>query len=227
MKPRYVFIMALCVTFAGTAFWLTRKPATAPSSSPAITAEPQAQTKPASVAAFTPSPQLPAEMPGTEGKVAPAEDSIVIPEPKIPFAINPKDFEALGYQPGTEVASNYPGAKAYLVRENGERFLLQTNQVGHFQRVYVAENEPVQIAVEFPDATPGQPVAVTAWDGGFLPNGDISEVVRVDDQRRVFTQFLASQYRGIHRIGFQLPGSKPVVIADIWVGEPNPHRTLE
>lgn len=155
---------------------------------------------------------------------APAPEAAPALAPFAPFEITPADFQRIGY--ASEVASNYPGAKAFVKRQNGEKLVLEPNQMGQFQRIFVEANEPVEIAVEFPDASPGEPVAVVAWDGGSLPNGQISDVIYVDDAGRAFARYLASENTGTHRVGFQRGGNKPVLIADFWVGTPNRYQEL-
>jgi hypothetical protein len=140
-----------------------------------------------------------------------------------PFEMNLVHFEVQQY--GTEVASAYPDAKAYVLRDNGTALVLSANQAGAFQRVYVDRNEAIRVAVQFPDTKPGERIAITVLDGGTLPNGDVSGLATVDGSGRVQTVFTASQWKGTHRISFQKSGA-PQLVADFWAGEENHYRSL-
>jgi hypothetical protein len=94
---------------------------------------------------------------------------------------------------------------------------LSLNQLGEYERVYVAARQQVAVAVGFPDGDVGEAVGVSVMDGGRVVEVDAVAGVRVLDKDRVarFT-YEASGDEGTHRVLVRRGGERRVL--DFWVG---------
>ncbi len=97
------------------------------------------------------------------------------------------------------------------------------NQAGEYPRVYTQPKERVEVTMQFSQSEPRTAVAVVVQDGGRLENGSVSQMVRLDEHRRIGFGFKVSSNVGIHRVTVTTSGGQARVL-NFWAGAPNPVR---
>jgi hypothetical protein len=90
------------------------------------------------------------------------------------------------------------------------------NQVGNFQRIVVGPEEQIPVKVNFPDAQPGDAVAVEVKDGGHMNVSDMAKVLKLDTEKTLQFKFQPTAQAGIYRIALR-KGAK-VRVLNFWVG---------
>lgn len=104
---------------------------------------------------------------------------------------------------------------------NDKSFDLVPNQLGIFQRIYVASRAQIAVKVEYPKASTGDPITIQVQDGGQLDNGTVVQQGEIKDGNVAF-HFRATENPGIHRVS--LRKGSDVKTLDFWVGPPLPVR---
>jgi cytoskeletal protein RodZ len=112
----------------------------------------------------------------------------------------------------------YPGQFVQaVIQANGKSYELTPNQMGNFERVYVAPKDKVQVQVSYPQGQAGDAVAVEVEDGGNLNKDQMSEVAKLDEQKTIQFQFQTTGQEGIYRIA--LRNGPDVKIVNVWAGQ--------
>jgi hypothetical protein len=94
------------------------------------------------------------------------------------------------------------------------------NVRGEFPRVLVPASAIIVASVPFPDAQPGEKIAVQAEDGGALLDAAAQSFVTIDDAHRAPLQFKVSSQDGIHRVTLRRGGETRML--EFWVGAEPP-----
>jgi hypothetical protein len=111
------------------------------------------------------------------------------------------------------------------VQVGGRAYDLTPNQVGNFQRIYVQPGETIPVQVAYEEGKAGEPVAVSAEDGGGVWQGvsgkgqgagGTGTAATLDERLRIAFNFKATEHRGIHRV--VLRKGADVKVLDFWVG---------
>lgn len=74
------------------------------------------------------------------------------------------------------------------------------NALGLFPRVSIAQEETVQVAVNYPDGVAGDLVTVQAEDGGSINGGPPVAQMRLDEAGDLRFAFSSTQEGGIYRV---------------------------
>ncbi len=98
------------------------------------------------------------------------------------------------------------------------RFELKPNGNGEFPRIYVAEEEEVEVRLLYPEAKEGAQYAVAAQDGGLLDDGFPTAMVVADKNKEVAFRFAPSANVGTHRIVVRSTAGEATIL-DLWVGD--------
>jgi hypothetical protein len=94
------------------------------------------------------------------------------------------------------------------------------NVRGEFRRVLVPASAIIAASVPFPDAQPGEKIAVQAEDGGSLLDTAAQGFVTIDAAHHAPVQFKVSAHDGIHRVTLRRGGETRVL--EFWVGPEQP-----
>jgi len=162
----------------------TSAPAKAAGGSMVSTSRSHSQPESASQAAPS-SVQLPSSAP-------------VVAEPHVPQ----KSVAKAGNITGTSRTSEINGERvsAQVVTADGSPRTFSPNSLGLFPRVVIGLEETVQVAVDYPEGTPGDPVTLQSEDGGSLDGKNIVMQSQLDDNRQVRFAFTSTQEGGIYRV---------------------------
>jgi hypothetical protein len=96
-----------------------------------------------------------------------------------------------------------------------------TGEDGLFDRVMIDENEPVLFSVNLRNLKPGEPVFISAPNGGDLSRqGGGLEFLATSTRQPVKLEFKPSIGRGAFTIRIQHGGESQII--DLWAGAPNP-----
>ena len=106
------------------------------------------------------------------------------------------------------------------VSQSGRQQESRPNQLGNFPRTYIEPNATVPVEVVFSQGNPGQTVVLEAKDGGHFGCGELAQVMKLDEHRRVAFTFHADEQPGIYRVSMRC-GSQEKVLP-FWVGAPPP-----
>lgn len=112
-------------------------------------------------------------------------------------------------------------ATASVSLPNGQTLQLSPNQIGNFQRVFVGPAVEVPVKVNYPQAQPGDVVAVAVEDGGRIAeSGAVAHSGKLDADRALAFRFVATDMIGTHRV--VLRKGADVKQLDFWVGSELP-----
>jgi hypothetical protein len=114
----------------------------------------------------------------------------------------------------TAAAANDPRAAQLTIA--GQTRAVVPNVRGEFPRFLVHASATIAASVPFPDAQPGEKIAVQAEDGGALLDAAAMGFVTIDDAHHASLQFKVSAHVGIHRVTLRR-GSETHVL-EFWVG---------
>jgi hypothetical protein len=106
------------------------------------------------------------------------------------------------------------------VSAGGKNYVLQPNQIGNFQRVYVEPGAIVPVKVTYPEGEAGEKLIIQAEDGGRLDSGKPVNVDELDQNKSLTFKFLLTNQIGVHRV--TLRKGADVKTLDFWVGPPLP-----
>jgi hypothetical protein len=110
--------------------------------------------------------------------------------------------------------ANAPRAAQLTV--DGHPRAVVANVRGEFPRVLVPASAIIAASVPFPDAQPGEKIAVQAEDGGALLNATAQGFVTIDAAHCAPVQFKVSAHDGMHRVTLRRGGETRVL--EFWVG---------
>ncbi|MGH7946415.1 MAG: hypothetical protein ACREF9_15605, partial [Opitutaceae bacterium] len=113
-----------------------------------------------------------------------------------------------------DAASDDPRA-AHLVIDGAMR-VVAPNVRGEFTRVVIAPAAVIAASVPFPDAQPGEQLAIQAEDGGVFVTGGAEARVEITPDRQAHFQFQTSANDGLHRVTLRRGGESRVL--QFWVG---------
>lgn len=100
---------------------------------------------------------------------------------------------------------------------DGKRIEVAPNQIGNFQRVFVAPGAQVPIRVNYPEAEAGEVVNIEAEDGGLIAESkSVGHVAKLDAEKTLPFHFTVTEEPGIHRV--VLRKGADVKTLDLWVG---------
>ena len=84
----------------------------------------------------------------------------------------------------------------------------------------IAPSAVIAVSVPFPDAQPGEQLAIQAEDGGVFVTGVAEARVQVAPDRQAHFQFRTSANDGLHRVTLHRGGESRVL--QFWVGAEPP-----
>ncbi len=87
-----------------------------------------------------------------------------------------------------------------VVRVGSRQMSFQPNSLGLFPRVTIGLKESVRVAVNYPDAQPGDLVVIQSEDGGTLDGGQFVSRATLDDARQVQFTFTSTEEGGLYRV---------------------------
>jgi len=127
------------------------------------------------------------------------------------------EFERVKFPDGVPAYEGEPVTAFVLVPSTGKKVALTSNQSGEYPKVLTEPGEAVEVRLAFTRSAPGDPVAVSAQDGGVLHVGKMAGKLEVDAQREISLGFLVSPNPGIHRITFTTGGGEAKTL-NFWAG---------
>lgn len=102
----------------------------------------------------------------------------------------------------------------------GQTRAVVPNVRGEFPRVLVSASAIIAASVPFPDARPGEKIAVQAEDGGALLDAATQGFVTIDATHGAPVKFKVSAHDGMHRVTLRRGGETRVL--EFWVGAEPP-----
>jgi len=163
----------------------------ASSSSPAkagpVDPRSHSKTEPVSQAA-------PATVQTSQGMPVPQSE----PQPAATQASAAKSENVTGTARTTEISGERVSAQVAVAGGSPRTF--SPNALGLFPRVPIGLEETVQVAVDYPEGAPGDPVTVQSEDGGSLEENQTVIQSRLDDNRQVRFAFTSTQEGGIYHV---------------------------
>jgi hypothetical protein len=150
----------------------------------------------------------------TDRASAPGVDKISAVQPSVTVAT------AQAQSSTSAVAAIMKDPRAAMLRIDGVSRAVVPNVRGEFPRVLVPASAIVAASVPFPEARPGEKIAVQAEDGGALLDAAAQGFVTIDAAHRAPVQFKVSAHDGIHRVTLRRGGETRVL--EFWVGAEQP-----
>jgi len=123
----------------------------------------------------------------------------------------PKPAPAIAQQPEAKAADQAPAPiekpmpvtvpkVVAIVVAGGKTYNLTPNELGGFDRIFIAAGEEVKVTASYELGIPGEPLLVEAEDGGIIDGGGSASPKALDPDRGLSFVFKASTQDGIHRV---------------------------